>query len=121
MKKTIVAIIIIFCALNTNAQNYKATYYHDKYDGRTTHSGEIFDQTKFTCASCIHKFGTLLKVTNKKNGKSVIVKVNDDGPLGNYKIDLSREAFKKIATLPEGVIPVTIEVIGFQTIKIKNK
>ena len=49
------------------------TYYHDRFVGRKTSSGEVFSQDKYTAAHHTLKFGTLLLVTNPKNGKQVIV------------------------------------------------
>lgn len=55
----------------------RGTYYHDKFEGRKTSSGEVFHQNRYTAAHHHLKFGTLLLVTNPKNGKQVIVKIND--------------------------------------------
>ena len=79
-----------------------------------TANGDVFDPHDLTCASWYHPFDTHLKVTNLSNGKSVVVRVNDRGPnkrLGRA-IDLSREAFRKIANLNNGLIEVKIEQIG---------
>ena len=75
-----------------------------------TANGEIFDDSKYTCAVWGIPFGTRLKVTNLKNGKSVICRVNDRGPakrLGR-QIDVTKAAFQKIASLHEGVIKVSV-------------
>ena len=80
-----------------------------------TADGNIFNPYALTCATRHYPFGTLLKVINLENKKSVIVKVNDRGPadwLPERKIDLSKEAFSDIANLNEGLIPVIIEPIG---------
>ena len=77
-----------------------------------TASREPFDPTEKTCASWYYPFGTSLKVTNVKNGKSVLVRVNDRGPnkrFINRKVDLSREAFREIAPLDKGLTVVRIE------------
>ena len=79
-----------------------------------TANGEVFTPEKMTCASWHYPFDTLLKVTNLSNGKSVVVRVNDRGPnkrLGRA-IDLSREAFRKIANLNQGLIEVKIEQLA---------
>lgn len=70
-----------------------ATYYHNKFNGRKTSSGEQFSQNEFTCAHKKIKFGTILRVTNQTNNKSILVRVNDRGPFTrNRVIDLSRRA-----------------------------
>ena len=91
--------------------SFKASYYHDKYEGRVTRSGELFSQNKLTCASNTHPIGTILKVTNIENNKSVIVKVNDTGRFTKVTLDLSKRAFKKIADLDNGIIDVLIDVL----------
>ena len=78
-----------------------------------TANGDVFSPNEDTCASYAYKFGTLLKVTNVENGKSVIVRVNDRGPnkrLGRV-IDLSKGAFSKIASVKKGLIKVNVEVV----------
>jgi rare lipoprotein A len=64
-----------------------------------------------TCASNKFPIGAILKVTNTKNKKSVIVRCNDKGGMPNHVIDLSKGAFKKIAKLEEGRINVKIAII----------
>lgn len=67
---------------------------------------------EMTCASLDFAFGKYLRVTNRANGKSVIVRVNDSGPYGKDRvIDLNKPAFKKIAGLGEGVVRVKVEEI----------
>ena len=88
---------------------FLATFYGGVFHGRTTASGEKFDKNKYTCASNHFKIGTMLQVTNPINNKSVVVKVNDKGRMKNNVIDLSEKAFKKIASLKEGRIKVTIK------------
>lgn len=94
--------------------NGVATYYAEKYHGRKTASGEIYNQNNLTCAADKrnYKFGTKLKITNITNNKSVIVKVTDTGKdiIGN-RIDLSKAAFKTIANLNTGVIKILIEEV----------
>ena len=90
-----------------------ATYYHDMFDGRTTASGEIFDQTLFTAAHLELPFGTHLRVTNRNNNETIEVVVNDRGPYNEHAIlDLSRDAFDAIAHLGSGIIPIEIEIIN---------
>jgi rare lipoprotein A len=90
----------------------KASYYAMKFQAKKTASGELYDKAKKTAAHMKLPFGTKVKVTNTKNSKSVIVKINDRGPyVKNRIIDLSRSAFTSIANLDAGVIDVTIKVI----------
>lgn len=86
-----------------------ASYYGvgDGYHGRTTASGERFNTYDDTTAHRNLPFGTLLKVTNPNNGKSVVVKVNDRGPfVGGRELDLSYSAFSKIASPSNGVVQI---------------
>ncbi len=82
----------------------------DPFINLRTANGEIFDDTKMTCASWNFPFGTRLKITNLQNGRSVIVRVNDRGPAKrlNRLIDLTRSAFRKIADTKTGIIKVRV-------------
>jgi len=90
----------------------KACFYADKYNGKKTASGETFSNSKFTAAHKKLPFGTRVKVTNKANGKSVIVTINDRGPFsGGYDIDLSKKAFMEITdNKNHGGLKVSLEV-----------
>ncbi|NIO16387.1 MAG: septal ring lytic transglycosylase RlpA family protein [Deltaproteobacteria bacterium] len=93
-------------------QSGKASYYASKFHNRKTASGERYNQFSNTAAHKKLPFGTKVKVTNVKNGKSVTVKINDRGPFVKGRIiDLSRSAFKSIAHLDSGVINVMIKVV----------
>jgi rare lipoprotein A len=90
----------------------QASYYSDKFNGRKTASGEIFNQKKLTAACNKLPLGTWIKVTNLQNGDSVIVKVNDRmHPKMNRVVDLSKAAAKKIGLTTAGVTRVKVEVI----------
>jgi len=90
----------------------KASFYAMKYQFRKTASGERFNQLADTAAHKKLPFGTNVKVTNIKNGKSIIVKINDRGPFIKGRIiDLTRSAFSSIANTDSGVISVKIEVV----------
>lgn len=92
--------------------NGKASYYADKFDGRKTASGEVFRQSKLTAAHKTLPFGTVVKVTNLNNKKSVIVKINDRGPFVKGRIiDLSKKAALAIDMVRSGVVPVKVEVL----------
>lgn len=100
-------------AVSTMATTGVASYYHNKFNGRKTASGEVFSNNKLTAAHRTYPFGTYLKVTNVANGKSVVVKVNDRGPFTKEKeLDLSRKAFMDITDNPnKGNLQVNIEVV----------
>lgn len=90
-----------------------ATYYHDKFNGRKTTSGERFDNTKYTAAHKNLPFGTMVRVTNEKNGKFVDVKINDRGPFSKtLEIDLTKKAFMQIVSNKNsGTAKVKMEII----------
>jgi rare lipoprotein A len=90
-----------------------ASFYADKFEGRTTASGEIFSQQKLTAAHQTLPFGIKLRVTNLKNGKNVIVTVNDRGPyIAGRIIDLSKAAAECLGMLTAGITKVKIEIIN---------
>jgi len=89
-----------------------ASYYGNEFQSRKTANGERFDQGRPTAAHKKLPFGTRVKVTNTQNGRSVVVRVNDRGPFVKGRIiDLSSSAFKSIASLNAGVVPVRIETL----------
>lgn len=104
---------------DTLVNNYKvihdktiASYYDSKFNGRKTANGTIFSNHKLTAAHKTLPFGTLVKVTNIKNGKSVIVEINDRGPfIKGRSIDLSKKAFSQIANKDKGLIKVKVEIL----------
>ena len=90
----------------------KASFYAMKFQSRKTANGERFNQQASTAAHKKLPFGTKVKVTNIKNGKSVIVRINDRGPfIAGRIIDLSRSAFSTIGHLDTGILDVRIKVI----------
>lgn len=90
----------------------KASYYSDKFHGKTTASGDIFDQNKLTAAHQTLPFGTKLKVKNLKNGKSVVVIINDRGPFVDGRIlDLSYQAALQLDMIADGVVDVECTVL----------
>ena len=100
--------------LVTSANAGVASWYGERFHNKRTASGEIFNMNAMTCASNTHKMGTKLLVTNKENGKSVVVKVNDTGGFKKYgrTLDLSKGAFAKIANTKKGLIDVTIKKVN---------
>ena len=90
-----------------------ASYYADRFTGRKTASGRIFNNQKYTAAHRKLPFGTKVRVTNEKNGKSVVVEITDRGPFTKGKdIDLTKKAFMEIAgSRYGGHLVVTIDVV----------
>lgn len=87
----------------------KATYYANRYQGRRTSSGEIFDQRMMTAAHPTLPHGTRVKVENLANKRTVVVKVNDRLNKRKYEIiDLSRAAARKLDILKQGIASVRI-------------
>jgi len=88
----------------------KASYYHDRHEGRRTASGEIFDQEKMTAASPDLPMGWHVTVTDRINGRSVEVRINDRGPYHPGRvIDLTEEAAERLGMKQSGVVPVRVE------------
>ncbi len=86
-----------------------ASYYADKFIGKPTASGELYDGTKFTAAHKYLKFGTHVKVTNVSNGKYVMVVINDRGPfVAGRIIDLSKAAATQLSIINAGIARVVI-------------
>jgi len=90
----------------------QASFYANKFSGRKTASGEIFDQKKLTCACNVLPLGTWIKVTNLKNGRSAIVKINDRiHPKMKRITDLSRAGAQKLGYISRGLTRVKVELI----------
>lgn len=91
----------------------QASFYSNKFNGRETASGEIFHQSKMTCACNVLAMGTWVKVTNLRNGKSVVVKVNDRLHKSMRRIvDLTSAAAHKLGFVSNGLTRVKVEVLG---------
>ncbi len=89
-----------------------ASWYGPGFHGRRTANGERFNQHGLTAAHRYLPFGTKVKVTNVRTGKSVVVRINDRGPFAHGRvIDLSAAAAKVIGVHRSGVAPVSIDVI----------
>lgn len=88
----------------------KASWYGDKFHGRKTSSGEIYDMYAMTAAHKHLPLPTFVRVTNLENGKSVVVKVNDRGPfVGRRIIDLSLAAAEALDMVEQGTAEVRVE------------
>jgi rare lipoprotein A len=132
VKKTILIVIsgILFSNTSLIAQDTKqekekgkkektrilygtASFYSNKFQGRKTANGEIFDQKKMTAACNVLPLGTWVRVTNLRNKKSVIVKINDRLHTKMKRIvDLSRVAADKLNYIRSGLTRVKVEVLG---------
>jgi rare lipoprotein A len=88
------------------------SFYADKFHGRKTASGEIFDKRAMTAAHRTLPFRTKVKVTNLANGKSVVVTINDRGPFARNRIlDLSPAAAREIGLGTQGTVKAKVEVL----------
>ncbi|MFP4137286.1 MAG: septal ring lytic transglycosylase RlpA family protein [Halomonas sp.] len=98
---------------SAEAQKGYASYYHDKFQGRTTASGEPFDQSQLTAAHRSLPFGTEVVVKRPDTGQQVKVVINDRGPFVKGRIiDLSKSAARKLGLLDNGVTPVMVTQIN---------
>ncbi|HKU36618.1 MAG TPA: septal ring lytic transglycosylase RlpA family protein [Polyangiales bacterium] len=90
-----------------------ASWYGEDFAGRSTANGEVYDPNEYTAAHRTLPFGTILRVTRKKTGDWVLVRINDRGPYGKRKrlLDLSRQAAKRLGMLHDGVAQVRAEVL----------
>ncbi|MBW8360050.1 MAG: septal ring lytic transglycosylase RlpA family protein [Weeksellaceae bacterium] len=123
MKRFILVIIMMISALglysfknstndNDEVKTSYASFYHDKFNGKRTASGELFHNSKLTAAHRKLPFGTKIKVTNPKNDLSVIVTVNDRGPFHSSRaLDLSKAAFDEIGSLSSGTMAIEYQII----------
>jgi len=104
-----------------------ASYYGERWNGRTTANMEIYDCNLLTCASPTLPFNTILKVTNLDNDKFIIIRVNDRGPYKMDKqgkalkpliphpkriLDLSKKSFDTIGDLKKGLMRIKYEIVG---------
>jgi rare lipoprotein A len=90
-----------------------ASFYSNSFNGKRTASGEIFSQNKLTCACNVLPLGTWIRVTNLRNGRSVVVKTNDRlHPRMKRIVDLTRAAALKLGYTATGLTRVKVEVFG---------
>ena len=93
-----------------------ASYYGPGFHGNETANGETFDQRAMTAAHRTLPLGTVVRVTNLENGRSVVVRINDRGPYGrNFRngtiIDLSKGAAQRLRFIKDGLVRVRVEVL----------
>ncbi len=97
----------------------RASWYGPRFHGKKTANGEIYDQMAFTAAHKKLKFGTLLRITNPKNNKSVVVRINDRGPyIPGRQLDLSKAAAMELGTIKKGVVKLKVEEITLKGINL---
>ncbi|MDF2437400.1 MAG: RlpA-like protein precursor [Bacteroidota bacterium] len=117
-KQLILFITLYISSINLYSQQDsvaagKASYYAHKFEGRKTASGEKFSNKKLTAAHKTLPFGTRVKVTNKRNDKSVIVTINDRLPKKSKRlIDLSQAAAKELDLIRAGITTVQLYVLN---------
>jgi rare lipoprotein A len=99
----------------------KVSWYGPGFNGQKTANGEKFNQMSFTAAHKSYKFGTLLKLTNTKNAKSVIVRINDRGPyVRGRDLDLSKAAALELGMTKKGVAKLKVEEVKIAGIENKS-
>ena len=90
-----------------------ASYYSNSFNGKKTANGEIYSQKKMTAACNVLPLGTWIRVTNLRNGRSVLVKTNDRLHTRMKRVvDLSRSAAEKLNYVKSGLTRVRVEVLG---------
>jgi rare lipoprotein A len=93
-------------------QTGKASWYGGSFHGGPTASGETYNKHSMTAAHKKLRFNTRVRVTNLKNGRTVIVRINNRGPYSKGRIiDLSEAAARKLDMIEAGVVPVRVEVL----------
>lgn len=129
-KAFVVGLLIIFFTVTVQAQKVsrhsshgsvkrtqkvlygQASFYANKFNGRRTASGEIFSQTKYTAACNVLPLGTWIRITNLKNGKTVVVKTNDRLHWSMRRlVDISRAGAIKLGFEHRGLTRVKVEVL----------
>lgn len=116
---TIASLLLSACASQgtIDPRGYRAegqaSYYGARHHGNKTASGERFDQHALTAAHRSLPFGSRVQVTNLRNDKTVVVRINDRGPYAKKRIiDLSQQAAEQLDMLRDGVIPVRVEQLS---------
>ena len=92
----------------------KASFYGSEFNGRKTANGEIYDESVLTAAHRTLPFGTFLSVTNTRNNRSVIVRINDRGPFHpNRILDISKLAAEELDMIKYGVAEIEAEILDY--------
>ncbi len=119
MIRTLVTILLfssqIFLFAQSKEQTGYCTFYADKFQGHRTANGELFDKTLLTAAHRTLPFNTLVEVTNLRNNKKVVVRINDRGPFSKkLLLDVSKAAAIALDMVSYGVQKVSIKVLDAQ-------
>jgi rare lipoprotein A len=94
----------------------RASWYGDDFQGQKTASGENFDENEMTCAHRSLPLGSLIRVTNLRNHKTVVVRVNDRGPMPESRVvDLSYAAARFLGFSSRGTAPVRLDLVNSKT------
>ncbi len=92
-----------------------ASWYGPNFHGKKTSNGETYNMHSMTAAHKTLPMNTIVRATNKRNGKSVVVRINDRGPFVDSRIiDLSKAAAHRLGMIGSGTTPVMLEILGFQ-------
>ncbi|MCB0621244.1 MAG: septal ring lytic transglycosylase RlpA family protein [Saprospiraceae bacterium] len=119
--KTLLRVASLGCllvvSLALKAQEYGlASFYSDKFHGKPTASGELYDMNKLTAAHKTLPYGTIIEVTRLDNKKSVRVRVNDRGPyISGRVVDVSKKAAERLDLVADGTARVKVEVVERMT------
>lgn len=109
-------LLLVFAAPSFAQTHGKASYYGNRVHGHRTSDGSRYHKDSLTCAHRTLPFGTLLRVTNKANGRQVVVRVTDRGPFVRGRVvDLSMAAAKQLDMVSAGVAQVVVENVGHVT------
>ena len=116
MRVILILLLLVSSVVAVNGQDFTqtgiASFYADKFEGRTTASGEKYRHSKLTAAHRTLQFGTKVKVTNLANKKTVVVIINDRGPFVDGRIiDLSKSAAEQLDFVHAGLAEVKIEIL----------
>jgi len=94
-----------------------ASWYGQEFQGNRTASGELFDLNGLTAAHPTLPFGTTIRVTNLRNHRSILLRVNDRGPhLGKRLLDVSRRAAQRLGFVRSGTTQVRVEIVAHPTL-----
>lgn len=116
----VILAILSLALVCAQTQTGKASFYSKRATGSRTSSGERLHHDSLTCAHRTYPFGTLLRVTNERNGKSVVVRVTDRGPHGRGRIiDLSYRAASDLGIVAQGVAVVRVERVNTSRVPFK--
>ena len=112
MVLAVLALALPFGSAQARVQEGVVSWYGAQFHDRPTASGELFDAMAMTMAHPTLPFGTQVRVTNLRNGRSVVVRVNDRGPfVGSRIADLSQAAAAQIGMMRRGLAKVRLEVL----------